>query len=140
MSTPKKTLKRHLDEEDIPEIGRISAGPFFKKQEESTNGKSLSPTKRLLIFLHTAHRGDDVSNAGSQITHNISAGVHCESMKMSIDCLFEELVKKERLIKCPNGARAKVEAQLFEEHANYPCLVWACLDGTYIIIKCPQDL
>ena len=49
---------------------------------------------------------------------------------MSIDCLFEELVKKGRHIKCPNGARAKVEVQLFDEHANYPCLVWACLDET----------
>ena len=38
-------------------------GSLFKKQGESTNGKSLSPTERLYIFLHTC--ADDVSNAGS---------------------------------------------------------------------------
>ena len=58
MSTPKKTLKRHLDEEeDIPEIGRISGSILQKTRGINQWEEPVAYQKAFNLPAHRAPQG-----------------------------------------------------------------------------------
>ena len=101
----------------------------------STNKKSIHPRERLLIFLF--HVGHNPTYEVSGYSHDISYGVIQESIMVVSDVLYKYLVPN--YIKTPTPQEAEASANKFKEEGFPAKAIWACLDGTHILVCPPKD-
>ena len=92
----------------------------------SSNGKSLAPVERLLIFLFFL--------AGNSLywikkySHSASYGTIVNAIHQCLDACYKKLVPK--FITLPTNEQAKVEAALFHEMSGFPPIIWSAI-GNY---------
>lgn len=103
--------------------------PFYDRQGMSTNGKSLIPAEKILIFLHWA--SGDIRSQFAVLTFNYSAGTIKQAVHETIDAMMKSFVSEE--ISLPDENEARAEAALFKARSpGFPELAWCGLDGTHI--------
>ena len=93
----------------------------------SPNKKSIHARERLLIFLWFV--GGNIYGEFSAYAHNVSYGVIVESIAIMIDVIHDNMV--DIWIKLPDQREAMSEASHFTAMSNFPCLLWAAIDGTH---------
>ena len=102
----------------------------------STNGKSLTPDERLLVFLNWARTGN--TNIQSEFCHGISEGAVHDSLVKVIDAMYTHVCPQ--LIKLPNETEARHEADLFYNCSGFPRIAFAAIDGTHVKVSFNNQL
>jgi hypothetical protein len=98
----------------------------------SSNGKSITPKERMLVFLFFA--SGSLFNNHASYAHGMSYGAIVESIDICINVLHKYLVPN--YIRLPTQSEAKEEAELFHQASGFPALVWGAVDGTHIKVLC----
>ena len=99
----------------------------------STNGQSLLPVERLLVFLNWARTG--CTNLQGAYNHGISEGSHSNCIDTVIDAMFDNVV--DQLIVLPDEQEARREADLFHQASGFqfPRIAFAAIDGTHVLVS-----
>ncbi len=94
----------------------------------STNGKSLVPKERILVFLMFCAG----NNLGwiSRYGHEMSAGAVHSCIHTCITIFSRMLVP--RYVKLPTAEQSKKEALDFQRISTFPPIAWAAVDGSHI--------
>ena len=106
-------------------------GPHYPKQGDSSNGLSIKPIERLLVFLYWS--GSGASNMHGAYSHAMSEGSIFNCIDSTIKVLHDVIVP--HLIKLPNPEQGQREANLFNEKSQFPRIVFSAIDGTHIRVS-----
>ncbi len=97
-------------------------GPHLEGQG-STNGKSLLPCEKILIFLFFL-AGNSLYRV-KNYAHDIGYGTIVNTIHACIDVLYDNFVGT--YIKLPTEDQAKREAELFHSSSGFPKVIWSAL-------------
>ncbi len=89
----------------------------------SSNGKSLLPSEKVLIFLFFL--GGNSLYRVKNYAHDIGYGTIVNAIRACINVVFDNLVPK--YIKLPTPAQAQYESELFHAASGFPKLIWGAL-------------
>ena len=97
-------------------------GPLLEGQG-SSNGKSLLPREKVLIFLFFL-AGNSLYRV-KNYAHDIGHGTIFNAIKSCMTVIFDHLVP--RYIMLPTPEQALQESQLFHASSGFPKVIWAAL-------------
>ena len=101
----------------------------------SSNGKSIHPRERFLIYLF--HIGHNTTQSVESYSHDISKGVIWKSIKKVNEVMFHHFVPK--YLKFSTPEEAEESAKKFQDDGFGAKVIWACLDGTHILVRAPKE-
>ncbi len=107
----------------MDEVGGHLVGPG------STNGKSLSPQEKVLIFLFYL-AGNSLLRI-KKYAHDIGMGTIVNAIRKCIDVFYEVLVPT--YIRLPTPEQAKMESELFHDSSGFPKIIWAAIGNVNIL-------
>ncbi len=105
----------------MDEVGEHLSG------QGSTNGKSLCPQEKGLIFLFYL-AGNSLLRI-KKYAHDVAMGTIVNAIYKCIDTFFTVLVPK--YITLPSPEQARRESELFHESSGFPKIIWAAIGKHY---------
>ena len=103
----------------------------YLPQGNSSNGMSIKPIERLLVFLYWTGSGSSSLHSG--YAHNMSEGTIWNCIDSIIDVLYDVVVPQ--LIQLPDENEARRQANLFHAKSGFPRLVFGAIDGTHVRVS-----
>lgn len=100
----------------------------------SSNGKSLQPREKLLVFL--AFVGHNLNYITISGMFEISMGSVSNIIHQVIQVLF---VHRKEFIRLPTAREARTSADKFSRLSGFPPLLFAIMDGTHIPVLAPKE-
>ena len=97
----------------------------------SSNGMSITPEERLLVFLHWAGSGS--TNLHGSYAHDMGEGSVYNCVDSVIEALYEHVAPNHIVL--PTEEQARREAELFTNKSNFPPIVWGAIDGTHVDVS-----
>ena len=100
-------------------------------QGTSSNGMSITPEERLLVFLHWA--GSGTTNLHGSYAHDMGEGTVYNCIDSVIEALYEHVAPEQIVL--PTEEQARREADLFHAKSRFPRLIWGAIDGTHVDVS-----
>ncbi len=101
----------------------------------STNGKSLMPEEKVLLFLFFL-AGNSLYRIKSY-AHDIGIGTIVTAIKACTDIFYDNLVPK--FIRLPTEEQARHECELFHATSGFPKIIWAAIGNCKLLSMFYQD-
>ncbi len=101
------------------------------ESQGSTNGKSLLPSEKILIFLFFL-AGNSLYRV-KNYAHDIGYSTIFNAIRSCIDVFYDHFVEK--YIKLPTEEQASHEADLFHSSSGFPKVIWGALGKFTWVLK-----
>ena len=104
----------------------------FPRQGMSTNGKSLIPAEKLLLFMY--YITGDVPSHHHIMAADLGLGTLNNAIHETIQVLYDKLVPL--YVQLPKNGEGEAEGRLFSAKSGWPLQnLWAATDGTNIRVR-----
>ena len=139
---PRRILSesRRMSDAKFRRIFRITRKNFQKlldlvephlPEGNSSNGLSIKPIERLLVFMYWSGTGSSSLHSG--YAHAMSEGTVWNCIDSVLKVLYEEVVPQ--LIELPDGNEARRQAEIFHQKSKFPRIIYAAIDGTHVRVS-----
>ena len=109
----------------------------YLPQGNSSNGMSIKPIERLLVFLYWSGSGSSSLHMG--YAHDMAEGTIWECIDSIIDVLYDVVVPQ--LIQLPDENEARRQANLFHDKSRgFPRIVFGAIDGTHVRVSSSRQV